>query len=202
MRARILVPVLLAVTAILVGAAGFLLVYSKDPATGRVVALGMEPGGPFRLTDQTGATLTDADLKGRPFAVFFGFTHCPEICPTTLWEMSQALAALGPDGDRLRVLFVTVDPERDRPEMLREYLQSFDPRITGLTGTPEEVAAVAKSYRVYWRKVPTSDGDYTMDHSAMVYLMDAEGRFHDIIAYGTPEPERLAALRRLLAADA
>ncbi|KGM31182.1 SCO family protein [Inquilinus limosus] len=202
MRARILVPVLLAITAILVGAAGFLLVYSKDPATGRVVALGTEPGGPFRLTDQTGATLTDADLKGRPFAVFFGFTHCPEICPTTLWEMSQALAALGPDGDRLRVLFITVDPERDRPEMLREYLQSFDPRITGLTGTPEEIAAVAKSYRVYWRKVPTTDGDYTMDHSAMVYLMDAEGRFHDIIAYGTPEPERLAALRRLLAADA
>ncbi|OWJ56737.1 SCO family protein [Inquilinus limosus] len=202
MRARILVPVLLAVTAILVGAAGFLLVYSKDPATGRVVALGTEPGGPFRLTDQTGATLTDAELKGRPFAVFFGFTHCPEICPTTLWEMSQALAALGPDGDRLRVLFVTVDPERDRPEMLQQYLQSFDPRITGLTGTPEEIAAVAKSYRVYWRKVPTTDGDYTMDHSAMVYLMDAEGRFRDIIAYGTPEPERLAALRRLLAADA
>lgn len=202
MRARILVPVLLAVTAILVGAAGFLLIYSKDPATGRVVALGTEPGGPFRLTDQTGATLSDADLKGRPFAVFFGFTHCPEICPTTLWEMSQALAALGPDGDRLRVLFVTVDPERDRPEMLREYLQSFDHRITGLTGTPEEIAAVAKSYRVYWRKVPTTDGDYTMDHSAMVYLMDAEGRFHDVIAYGTPEPERLAALRRLLAADA
>ncbi|WP_395674747.1 SCO family protein [Inquilinus sp.] len=199
MRARILVPVLLAVAAILVGGAGFLLIYSKDPSASRIVAIGAEPGGPFRLTDQTGATLSDADLKGRPFAVFFGFTHCPEVCPTTLWEMSQALAALGPDADRLRVLFVTVDPERDRPEMLQQYLQSFDRRITGLTGTPEEIAAVAKSYRVYWRKVPTSDGDYTMDHSAMMYLMDADGRFSDIIAYGTPEAERLAKLRRLIA---
>ncbi|MGO4125811.1 SCO family protein [Inquilinus sp. YAF38] len=197
MRARILVPVLLAITAILVGGAGFLLVYSKDPST-RPVVSGALPGGPFRLTDQAGTTLSDAELKGRPFAVFFGFTHCPEVCPTTLWEMSQALEALGPDADRLRVLFVTVDPERDRPEMLREYLQSFDRRITGLTGSPDEIAAVAKSYRVYWRKVPTSDGDYTMDHSAMVYLMDAEGRFTDTIAYGTPEPERLAALRRLI----
>lgn len=199
MRARILVPVALAVAAILLGAAGFLLVYSKESAGGRIVTVGAEPGGPFRLTDQTGATLSDADLKGRPFAVFFGFTHCPEVCPTTLWEMSQALQALGPDADRLRVLFITVDPERDRPETLRDYLQSFDRRITGLTGTPDEIAAVAKSYRVYWRKVPTDDGDYTMDHSAMVYLMDAEGRFVDMIAYGTPEPERLAALRRLLA---
>lgn len=197
MRARILVPVLLAVTAILVGGVGFLLVYSKDPAA-RPVVSGALPGGPFRLTDQTGATLSDADLKGRPFAVFFGFTHCPEVCPTTLWEMSQALAALGPDADRLRVLFVTVDPERDRPEMLQQYLQSFDRRITGLTGSPDEIAAVARSYRVYWRKVPTADGDYTMDHSAMVYLMDAEGRFTDTIAYGTPEPERLAALHRLI----
>ncbi|WP_342241409.1 SCO family protein [Inquilinus sp. OTU3971] len=197
MRARILVPVLLAIAAILVGGAGFLLVYSKDPST-RPVVSGTLPGGPFRLTDQTGATLSDAELKGRPFAVFFGFTHCPEVCPTTLWEMSQALAVLGPDADRLRVLFVTVDPERDRPEMLQQYLQSFDRRITGLTGSPHEIAAVAKSYRVYWRKVPTADGDYTMDHSAMVYLMDSEGRFTDTIAYGTPEPERLAALRRLI----
>ncbi|WP_026873443.1 SCO family protein [Inquilinus limosus] len=198
MRARILVPVALALAAILIGAAGLLLLYPKDPAA-RPLVSGALPGGPFRLTDQTGATLSDADLKGRPFAVFFGFTHCPEICPTTLWEMSQALQALGPDADRLRVLFITVDPERDRPDMLQQYLQSFDRRIVGLTGSPEEIAAVAKSYRVYWRRVPTSDGDYTMDHSAMVYLMDAEGRFTELIAYGTPEPERMAALRRLIA---
>ncbi|MGK9167948.1 SCO family protein [Inquilinus limosus] len=198
MRARILVPLALAVAAILVGAAGFLLLYPQDPSA-RPIVSGALPGGPFRLTDQTGAILSDADLKGRPFAVFFGFTHCPEICPTTLWEMSQALQVLGPDADRLRMLFVTVDPERDRPEMLQQYLQSFDRRIVGLTGSPEEIAAVAKSYRVYWRRVPTGDGDYTMDHSAMVYLMDADGRFTELIAYGTPEPERMAALRRLIA---
>ena len=199
MRARILVPLLLAVAAILVGAAGFLLVYSKDPSATRTVVSGALPGGAFRLTDQNGAMVSDADLKGRPFAIFFGFTRCPEICPTTLWEMSQALKELGPEADQVKVLFVTVDPERDRPEMLQQYLQSFDPRITGLTGSEAEIAAVAKAYRVYWRKVPTGDGDYTMDHSAMIYLMDAEGRFTDTIAYGTAEPERVAALRRLIA---
>jgi protein SCO1/2 len=198
MGRRILIPVLLAVVVILLGAGGFLLFYPQaSPA--RTVVSGLAPGGPFRLTDQNGATVSDADLKGRPFAIFFGFTRCPEICPTTLWEMTQALQALGPDADRLKVLFVTVDPERDRPEMLQQYLQSFDSRIIGLTGSEADITAVAKAYRVYWRKVPTSDGDYTMDHSAMIYLMDAEGRFTDTIAYGTPGPERVAALRRLLA---
>lgn len=196
---RLLLHVVMAVCAIAVAVAAVLVFLPRDAAGGRTVVSGVAPGGPFRLVNQNGAVVTDADLKGKPFAVFFGFTHCPEICPTTLWEMSQALKDLGPDADRLSVAFVSVDPERDRPEMLKQYLQSFDPRIMGLTGTPEEVAAAAKAYRVYWRRVPTSDGDYTMDHSAMVYLMDRDGQFTDTIAYGSPAPDRLAALRRLIA---
>lgn len=131
-------------------------------AVGRAASV----GGPFRLTKQDGALLSDADLKGRPFAVFFGFTHCPEVCPTTLWEMSEALRQLDSTADDLRVLFVSLDPARDTPEMLKTYLQSFDARIVGLTGAQAEVEAVAKAYRVYWRKVPTADGDYTLDHTA------------------------------------
>jgi protein SCO1/2 len=156
-------------------------------------------GGPFTLTTQTGATLSDADLRGKPFAVFFGFTHCPEVCPTTLWEMSEALKALGPDADQLKVLFISVDPQRDTPPFLATYLQSFDPRIVGLTGTEAEIDAVGKAYRAYWRKVPTEDGDYTMDHTASVFLMDRQGRFAGTIAYEEQAPSRLQKLRRLVA---
>lgn len=156
-------------------------------------------GGPFVLTTQSGARLTEADLRGKPFTVFFGFTHCPEVCPTTLWEMSAALKALGPDADRLKVLFVTVDPARDTPGSLAGYLQAFDPRIVGLTGTEAEIDAMAKAYRAYWRKVPTEGGDYTMDHTASVFLMDAKGEFAGTIAYEEQAPVRLEKLRRLIA---
>lgn len=156
-------------------------------------------GGPFNLTTQTGAKLSDADLKGQPFTVFFGFTHCPEVCPTTLWEMSEALKALGPDADRLKVLFISVDPERDTPEFMARYLTSFDPRILGLSGSEAEIEAVGKAYRAYWRKVPLEDGDYTMDHTASVFMMDAEGRFVGTIDYKEEADTRLAKLRRLLA---
>jgi protein SCO1/2 len=134
-------------------------------------------GGPFSLTDQNGSTVTDRDLKGHPFLVFFGFTHCPDVCPTALFEVSEIMRALGPDADRVRVLFVTVDPERDTPAMLKDYLSSFDPRLSALTGDPEAVAAVAKAYRVYYKKVPLSEGGYTMDHTAIVYLMNKDGHF-------------------------
>ena len=133
-------------------------------------------GGPFRLTDQNGQTVTDRDLKGRPFLVFFGFTHCPDICPTTLFDVSEILRSLGHDADRTRALFITVDPERDTPAVMKDYLSSFDPHLAGLTGDPAAIAAVAKAYRVYYKKVPLDDG-YTMDHTAIVYLMDKEGRF-------------------------
>lgn len=156
-------------------------------------------GGPFTLTSQTGAAMSDRDLAGRPFAVFFGFTHCPEVCPTTLWEMSEALKALGADGDELKMLFISVDPTRDTPSALAAYLQSFDPRIVGLTGTEEQVAEVGNAYRAYWKKIPTEGGDYTMDHTASVYLMDGTGRFVGTIAYGEQQSTRMEKLRRLVA---
>ena len=108
-------------------------------------------GGPFSLTDQNGRTVTDQDLKGRPFLVFFGYTNCPDFCPTTMFEISEVLRKLGPDGDRTRALFITVDPERDTPAALKDYVSSFDPRIIALTGEPEAIAAVAKAYRAYYR---------------------------------------------------
>src|SRR5690349_21858663 len=134
-------------------------------------------GGPFQLVDQDGKTVSDADMKGRPFLVFFGYTHCPDVCPTTLFEMSQMLRALGPDAGRIGALFITVDPERDTPAVLKDYLASFDPHLRGLTGDPAAVDAALKAYRVYAKKVPLKDSDYTMDHTAVVYLMDKNGRF-------------------------
>jgi protein SCO1/2 len=148
---------------------------------GRGVELGVQQiakvGGPFRLTDHEGRTVTDQDLKGHPFLVFFGFTHCPDVCPTTLFEISEILRKLGPGGEKARALFITVDPERDTPQSLKDYLSSFDSRIIGLTGDPAEIAAVVKAYRGHFRKVPLPDGGYTMDHTAIVYLMGKDGRF-------------------------
>jgi protein SCO1/2 len=135
-------------------------------------------GGPFTLTDQDGKVITAADFKGKPFLVFFGYTHCPDVCPTTLFDMSEVMRALGPDADRTAGLFISVDPDRDTPAVLKEYLSSFDPHLRGATGNEAELGKVEKEYRVYAKKVPTGkDGDYSMDHSAIVYLMDKSGRF-------------------------
>jgi protein SCO1/2 len=134
-------------------------------------------GGPFALTTQEGRTLTDKDLRGSPFLVFFGFTHCPDICPTKLFEISEVLRAAGPKGEKLRALFVTVDPERDTPEIMKSYLGSFDPRIIGLSGDRPAIDAMVKAYRAYARKVPLQGDDYTMDHTALVYLMAKDGGF-------------------------
>lgn len=134
-------------------------------------------GGAFALVNQDGRAVTEQDFKGKPTLVFFGFTNCPDVCPTTLFEVSEVLRALGPDADKVRAAFITVDPERDTPQKLKDYLSSFDPHLTALTGDPEAVARAAKAYKVYWKKVPTEGGNYTMDHTAMVYLMDKDGRF-------------------------
>ncbi len=155
-------------------------------------------GGPFKLTDQNGKVVTEQDLKGLPFLVFFGFTHCPDVCPTTLFEVSEVIRALGPDAERTRALFITVDPERDTPAVMKDYLSSFDPHLSGLTGDPAEIAAVAKAYRVYFKKVPLDEGGYTMDHTAIVYLMDKTGRF--VSPFNLKRPIEAAAgdLRRYL----
>ena len=155
-------------------------------------------GGPFKLTDQNGREVTDQQLKGKPFLVFFGFTHCPDVCPTTLFEVSEILRALGPDADRTGALFITVDPERDNPAAMKDYLSSFDPHLIGLTGDPAAVAAVAKAYRVYFKKVPLEQGGYTMDHTAIVYLMDKEGRFVSPFSLKRSAEAAAADLRRQL----
>jgi protein SCO1/2 len=155
-------------------------------------------GGPFRLVDQDGKTITDETMKGKPFLVFFGFTHCPDVCPTALFEMSEVMTKLGPDGDRVGVLFVTVDPERDTPAKLKDYLSSFDPRLRALTGDEAAVTAMTKAYRVYFKKVPTQGGDYTMDHTALVYLMDKQGRFVAPFNIKRPPEQAAADLKKYL----
>jgi protein SCO1/2 len=155
-------------------------------------------GGPFKLTDQNGKEVTDQNLKGRPFLVFFGFTHCPDVCPTTLFEVSEIMRALGPDADRVGALFMTVDPERDTPSIMKDYLSSFDPHLTGLTGDPAAVAAAGKAYRVYYKKVPLDQGGYTMDHTAIVYLMDKDGRFVSPFSLKRSADAAAADLRKYL----
>jgi len=134
-------------------------------------------GGSFHLVDQNGQPFSDQDMKGKPYLVFFGYTHCPDICPTTLFEISQLYRQLGPKANELGALFITVDPERDTQKVLKEYLASFDPHLRGLTGDQKAVDQAIKDYRVYAKKIPLQGGDYSMDHTAMVYLMDKDGHF-------------------------
>ena len=141
------------------------------------VAVPAAIGGPFQLTDQSGQAVSQKDMEGHPTLIFFGFTHCPDVCPTSLFEISEVLKALGKNADRVNAYFVTVDPERDTPAAMKDYLSSFDPHLQGLTGSPDQVAKVITEYRVYAKKVPLKDGDYTMDHTALIYLMDRDGRF-------------------------
>jgi protein SCO1/2 len=155
-------------------------------------------GPAFELTDHTGKPFSSAALAGQPYAIFFGFTHCPDVCPTTLLEMSNDLRALGADADRLRIVFVTVDPEQDTPEQLRQYLASFDPRIVGLTGSEAQVAAVAKGWNAFHNKIPEADGTYTIVHSAYVYLMDRGNRLAGTMGFQESEGEQVAKLRGLI----
>src|SRR6476646_2585227 len=155
-------------------------------------------GGPFQLTDQSGQPVTEQNLKGRPTLIFFGFTHCPDVCPTSLFEISEVLRAMGKDADRVNAYFVSVDPERDTAAAIKDYLSSFDPHLKGLTGDPQAVAKVLAAYRVYAKKVPLKDGDYTMDHTALIYLMDREGRFVSPFNLKRSPEEAAADLKRYL----
>ena len=133
-------------------------------------------GAPFRLMGSDGKSVSDADLRGQPVVMFFGYTHCPDVCPTTLFEVSELFRKLG-EGAKVRGVFVSVDPERDTPEILKDYLSSFDKRIIGLSGDRAALEPMLKAYRVYARKNPAANGEYSMDHSAIVYLMDKQMRF-------------------------
>ena len=153
-------------------------------------------GGPFSLIDQDGKPITDQDFKGRPFLVFFGYTHCPDICPATLFEVSEVLRALGPDAGKAAALFITVDPERDTPDAIKSYVSSFDPHLRAATGDAAAIAAAEKAYRVYAKKVPLDNGDYTMDHTAVVYLMDKDGHFVAPFNVSRTAEQEAADLRR------
>jgi protein SCO1/2 len=155
-------------------------------------------GGPFQLTDQNGKAVTDKSLKGKPTLIFFGYTHCPDVCPTSLFEISEVLRAMGKDADRVNAVFISVDPERDTPATMKDYLSSFDPHLEGLSGDPAETAKVITSYRVYAKKVPTKDGDYTMDHTALIYLMDRDGRFVSPFNLKRTPEEAAADLKKYL----
>jgi protein SCO1/2 len=152
-------------------AVGSFMIASREPG-----ARSSGIGGPFRLTSANGGEVTDADFKGHPFLVYFGYTHCPDICPTVLSQMSQVLKAMGHD-KRIKAVFITVDPERDTPAVMKEYLSSFDPNIIGLSGTRAETDAVEKAYRVYASKTPGNGSDYLIDHTALIFLMDKRGHF-------------------------
>lgn len=155
---------------------------------------------PFSLIDQDGATVTEASFLGRPSAYFYGFTHCPDVCPTALSEMSAILETLGPDADKLQVVFVSIDPERDTPEIMKDYVDYFDQRIVGLTGGLDQVTAMAKDRYIFFEKVPMERGDYTMEHQASIQLVDAGGQFFGTLAAEEGFEVRLAKIRRLIGA--
>ncbi|MGQ0676590.1 MAG: SCO family protein [Rhodospirillales bacterium] len=155
-------------------------------------------GGPFSLIDQDGRRVSDADFRGKLMLIYFGYTFCPDVCPTELLDMSQAIDALGKDGDEVQPIFITVDPLRDTPAALKQFLVNFHPRMLGLTGTPEEVQAAAKSYRVYYAKASGAERDYLVDHTSIVYLMDREGRYLTHFGANVRGDRMAAAIRKFL----
>jgi len=168
--------------------------------TGMVV--GVEIGGPFQLADQTGATFTDRDLAGDYALIYFGYTYCPDVCPTELGQIAAAIDELGADGARVRPVMITIDPERDTPEVLAEYVPLFHERLVGLTGTEAEIRSVAQAYRVLFRKFEDpSYTNYLMDHSSFVYLLAPDGGVVGMFRYGTAPEEMAAAIRQHMKAN-
>jgi protein SCO1/2 len=172
------------------------------------LAFGPKPAGisaaeavyakPFRLLDQDGAAVTEASFLGKPSMWFYGFTHCPDVCPTALAEMTALLEALGPDADKLQVVFVSIDPERDTPSIMKDYVEYFDPRIVGLTGELDQITTMAKDRYIFFEKAPMDGGEYLMEHQASVQLVTADGRFFGTLAAEEGFDTRLAKVRRLI----
>lgn len=201
MRGRTIGLLAAAVLAVALTVVGFTIVTgSSRSGPGQSRSTGVATvGGPFTLTGTDGKTVTEKDLLGKPSAIFFGFTFCPEVCPTTLFELTTLAEQLGPDADKLNFVFISVDAERDGPEQMKQYLTAFDSRIIGLTGTPQQIDAAAKAFKIYYTKVPVENGDYTMDHTASVLLMDAQGKFFGTMAYEETADVMLANARQIRA---
>lgn len=160
----------------------------------------LDVGGSFNLTTHTGEAFTQTNLKGKAHAIFFGFTNCPEVCPTTLFELTGVLQELGGDADQIVPVFITVDPARDTPQFLTDYLSAFDSRIIALYGSDEETATAARAFKATYKKVPLDGADYTMDHTAIIYLMDRNGHFFDKIDYREDHQSQIEKIRRVIAA--
>lgn len=186
-----------ALAALFLLSVGFLGWQYAVQGTDKSLTAGMKLGTDFTLVDDNGNTITQAAFAGRPTLVFFGFTRCPEVCPTTLYEMAGWFEALGEQGRDLQAFFISVDPERDTPEIMKSYAEALTDRVTGITGDPDEIAKVIAAWHVYAAKIPTDDGDYTMDHTASVFLMDKNGVFKGTIAYGESPETAIAKLKRL-----
>tara|TARA_B100000678_G_scaffold211280_2_gene178866 strand:+ start:1207 stop:1863 length:657 start_codon:yes stop_codon:yes gene_type:complete len=193
---RIVVWVLVA----LVAGVGLFAFFGPDRhnGPGEPTDYGDTVGGAFSLTAPDGSTVTDQTLSGKPFAIFFGFTRCPDVCPTTLSRLAQLRTRMGEDGDKFRIVFVSVDPGYDSPEDIGRYVDLFDTPIIGLTGSDEAIAKTADAYHAFYQKVPVEGGDYTIDHTAAVYLMDADGKLQSIIDYHESPETSLAKLERLV----
>ena len=188
---------LLVCGAVVAALAGYWLWWAAEggPQEGRPAV-----GGPFELIDGDGRTVTQRDFRGRHMLVYFGYTFCPDVCPTTLFSASQALDGIGPAlASKVRLVFVSIDPERDTPEVVKDYAAHFHPGTVGLTGTPEQVAAAARAFRIYYRKAaPEEDGGYLVDHSSILFLMDGDGRYVTHFGHEATADDMAAALKRLL----
>lgn len=155
-------------------------------------------GGPFTLTDQDGNRVTDAQFRGKLMLIYFGYLYCPDVCPTTLLDMTQAVEKLGQAGDAVQPIFITVDPQRDTPEEIKKFLGNFHPRFAGLTGSPAEIQAVAKAYRIYYAKATGGERDYLVDHSSLVFLMDRGGKYLTHFPHNTRPEAMAAAIKKFL----
>ena len=154
-------------------------------------------GSPFKLVDQRGEVITEQDFIGHPSALFFGFTHCPEVCPTTLWKLSGMLDELGNKAEQIKVYFITLDPNRDTPEVLMNFLSAFNERITGITGISGQIEALARSWKIYWKRINASDGGYSLDHTASVILLNSQSNFVGTIGWKENESVAIEKLKRL-----
>ena len=183
----------------LVGTVGWIYFVGQSGKVPGVVA--SQIGGPFTLTDQNGNTVTEASLQGHPSAMYFGYTYCPDVCPTTLADLTQWMSDLGTDANKMKVYFITVDPARDTQAVMASYMQAFDPRFTALTGTQAQIDKIVKEYHIYAHKVPGTDGSYTMDHTATVFLLNAKAELVSTIDYQEKTASALAKLKRLTGAS-
>jgi protein SCO1/2 len=198
-----LLPLLLA--SFLAGALALSVAGCDKPTTGKQASFqntdvtGLDYAKGFALTDHTGKPRTLADYKGKVVLVFFGYTQCPDVCPTTMAEMASVMQKLGPQADQVQVLFITLDPERDTRQLLASYVPAFDKRFVGLYGTPEQTAKVAKDFKVFYSKVPGKEpGSYTIDHTAGTYAYDREGRLRLFIRHGGGADPIVHDIRQLL----